>query len=1265
MHNMFDSINTNLSGQNLVEASAGTGKTHSITNIFIRLLTEKEIPVQKILVVTFTDAATAELKSKIRTRIAEAIEYISDKNNPADYENRSGTNGSDRVRDELFEKLAMSGIEQTTALLKSALLNFDEAAIYTIHGFCSRMLSGNAFESGSRFDAELISDESTITNQIVEDFWRRYIAYEDERFLDYLLENNITIENFKEIVKKKLDHPELSLIPDMPDCSPESGSFRISERFFDEFYDNLNNLKAQWQKCRSDVMNIFGDTSVFSGSSFTAKIKGEMEQLMDNLTSASPDISLISSDRFLRFTTPVITEKAKTGAAVPEHPFFTLCDVIRNLDPFFRTYAALCRKLVGEFAELRNEIKRKRRIRSFADLITDFSDAIDSRTGNKLIESVREKYAAALIDEFQDTDPRQWNIFRKIFSGSTDLLFLIGDPKQSIYSFRGADVYSYFEASSAVSKDRQFTLLHNWRSEKGLISAVNTIFRSSPVPFRTDKITFSEAQYPADKQRRKYIEIETGQNLDQAPFHFWFIDKQNDKPVDRYTALDMAETAVADEIARLLALQRTGQLKYYEYTASDNTRRELSFTPGDIAVLVRTNRQGKSMHEALRSRNIPAVILDRQSVYESEDARMIETIMTAFTEPKNIRFLKAALATDLINKTAAEIDNLSNDDETLAGIIEKFTAYYTQWRQSGFFIMFSSFLQDNSSIINLLKLKDGERRVTNILHIAELLQKAASESSLNPEGLLKYLCSKIAGSYLEAGDSELRKESDERAVQIVTIHKSKGLEYPIVFCPYLWNVSAGKKTNPLFHTDTHGVVLDIGSEDIENNREKQRTEALEDELRLMYVALTRATCRCYMSWGYISKSMESAPFYLFHFREYSQKQNEVVSESNSGRKKELQKALSDITSYDMDNLREKLAADTECISFYNIPVGPPAIYLPEAGDNPLSRREFNGTIIPSDRVKSFSSLHTFRSDMIIPDNLRSSADRDGLTLDSLPAKGENKYSIFDLKGGSSTGSCLHEIFEKINFSGEGNDALTDSILRKYRIDENYFGCIREMIHNVLNVKLLPDNNDFSLSALSAADRLHEVEFYYPVRNKPAAWIREVLDSPHTISHSSGTDSEGLIARIPSVSDGYMNGFIDMIFRYNDKYYIVDWKSNKLGNTLKDYSRAGMEAAMKKEQYDLQYKIYMLALDLYLSGRIENYDFATHFGGVIYIFLRGVTLSNNSGTGIYFEQPDKDYLYYIKSRLFRPTLMNKSVKADIVSGGIAVPGKEELFTDSQS
>lgn len=1265
MQNMFDSINTDLSGQNLVEASAGTGKTHSITNIFIRLLTEKEIPVQNILVVTFTDAATAELKSKIRTRIAEAIEYISDKKNPADYQDRGDTNGSDRVRDELFEKLALSGNQHTQALLKSALLNFDEAAIYTIHGFCSRMLSGNAFESGNRFDAELISDESSITDQIVEDFWRRYIAYEDERFLEYLLEKNITIENFREIVKKKLEHPELSLLPDLSHCLPESGSFRISEWFFGKFYDKLDELKVQWQKCRSDVMNIFSDTSIFSGRSFTANIRGEMEQLMDNLTSAAPDISLISSDRFLRFTTPVIKDKARTDSVVPEHPFFKLCDEVLNLDPFFRTYAALCRKLTREFAELRNEIKRKRRIRSFADLITDFSDAIDSKAGNKLIESVRDKYSAALIDEFQDTDPRQWNIFRKIFSGNASLLFLIGDPKQSIYSFRGADVYSYFEASSSVRKDRQFTLLNNWRSERELISAVNTIFKSSPLPFRTDKITFSEAQYPHDKPRRKYIEIENGQNFDQAPFHFWFVDKQNDKPVDKNTALSLVETAVADEIARLLALHRDGNLKYYENTAADNSRKELNFTPGDIAVLVRTNRQGKSMHAALRSRNIPAVILDRQSVYESEDARMIETVMTAFTEPKDTRLLKAALATDLINKTAAEIDALSSDDETLAGVIEKFTSYYAQWRQSGFFIMFSSFLQDNCSIINLLKLKDGERRVTNILHIAELLQKAASESSLNPEGLLKYLGSKIAGSYSEAGDSELRKESDERAVQIVTIHKSKGLEYPIVFCPYLWNVSAGKKTNPLFHTDTHGVVLDIGSEDIENNREKQRTEALEDELRLMYVALTRATCRCYMSWGYIGKSLESAPFYLFHYGEYSQKLNEIISENNSGRKKELQKALSDIASYDMDNLREKLASDSECISFYDIPVGPPVIYLPVAGDNLLSRREFNGIIVPSDRVKSFSSLHSSRNDMIIPGNLRSSADRDDLTQDALSAKEENRYTIFDLKGGSSTGSCLHEIFEKINFSGEGNDALTDSILRKYRIDENYFGCIREMIHNVLNAKLLPDDSKFSLSSLSAADRLHEVEFYYPVRNKPAAWIREIFDSPHTIPYSSGTDSEGLIARSPSVSDGYMNGFIDMIFRHNDRYYIVDWKSNKLGNTLKDYSRTGMEAAMKKEQYDMQYKIYMLALDLYLSSRIENYDFATHFGGVIYIFLRGVTQSGSPDTGIYFEHPDKEYLYYIKSRLFRPTLMNKSVKADIVSGGITVPGKEELFTDSQS
>ena len=484
----FDLINTPLAGTNLIEASAGTGKTYTIAGLFLRLILEKHFPADQILVVTFTKAATAELKDRIYNKLLCAKEAF--------------LKGSSD--DKLIEALVKKHNNSAPAiqLIQDALIDFDKAAIFTIHGFCQRILYENAFETGSLFDTELTTDQTDLMQEVADDFWRRHFYDLPPEFLSYCIKKISGPEYFLKLLDK-IKTPGIKIIPDLKKPSLESlGPFR----------ETFISLKKAWTFSREKVESASGG---LRDPSLNGSVYGSIKTKPGQTGFSKRDMKVFSMieamDRFVdsksanfplfkdfeKFTSTKLIRSARKNHIPPSHEFFDICDKLYRigitLESEMERYLLFLKAESFKFAKSELFIKKKKNnTQFFDDLLIMVMEALEKRSGNELAKSIREKYQAALVDEFQDTDPVQYEIFSRLFSSKGSVLFMIGDPKQAIYSFRGADIFSYMKA--ARNAQSKYTLTDNWRSEPGLITAINTIFSNVRQPFVFDEIEFEKGK---------------------------------------------------------------------------------------------------------------------------------------------------------------------------------------------------------------------------------------------------------------------------------------------------------------------------------------------------------------------------------------------------------------------------------------------------------------------------------------------------------------------------------------------------------------------------------------------------------------------------------------------------------------------------------------------------------------------------------------------------------------------------------------------------
>lgn len=1194
--NNFDLINSPLKGTNLIEASAGTGKTYIMAGLFLRLILEKGILVDKILAVTYTEAATEELRIRIRNRLKDSLQAL-----------QSG-NVSD-AKDELLKELLIKYAKSESALwrIKDALTRFDEASICTIHGFCHRMLAENAFESGSLFNAELVTD-SNLTQEIVYDFWRKNFYSSSSVLAAYTYQKGINASYLLNLIKNFSIDPSFNVIPrpEMPDFS------ELEKRFLIAF----KTLAKEWSH-KSEIADILLTSKSLSRTKYSLKGLTNWISMMDGyLNSNNP---VIIFEKFDKFTSSLINYSVNKGFEPPSHPFFDLCD------KYLRTYnnlkTILDKFIISLEGEFFNYVKRESAMRklqlnimTFDDLLVNMHKSLNSGAQSNLAKTIREKYKAALIDEFQDTDPVQYDIFNNIFGTANSILFLIGDPKQSIYKFRGADIFAYIKASRDIKT--RYTLGTNWRSTPEQLKAVNAIFKSKKYPFVFNEIKYNDIN--ANGRNDDFI-IDDKKN----PFNIFVINKElHDMKgvISKGKAEAVIARSVAGEIFRLVESGKTGKAQIGSS----------ALKPGHIAVLCRKNRQAMLVQNELQKYNIPGVLYGMESIFESHEAIEMERVIAAVSNPGDEKRLKTALATDMMGLSGNEIFSLYDDETAWEEYLNSFFEYHTIWSDSGFFRMFRSFTEKEGVRERLLSYTDGERRMTNLLHLAELLHRAETENKMGMESFVKWLKDKRI--LLEnAEEHEIRLEIDEEAVKLITVHRSKGLEFPVVFCPFMWEGSAGDGRKPQrFHDpeNNYNLTLDLACE--ENSKRIADTEELAENMRLLYVALTRSKYSTYLYWGRINKTETSALSYIFFNND---------KDNSSGSVKELENNVKLMTYEAMMNGINAVAdASDGAISVENISLYEYQRFNPAVStDNELSCKMFSGNITNDWTVSSFSALTIGRKDYVenpdhdwIDNRILTQLNFDQIT----DQKTDKDYNIFTFPKGAIPGTCIHEIFEKLDFTfSKDEDAanIINESLIKYGIGSEWNDALLNMVKKVTRAPLPGKQDGLMLKNIPASDKLNELEFYMPLGSITAKGLSDIFFKSGIKSNQEFAGAMRNLGFKPH--RGFIKGFIDMIFLYKDKYYIVDWKSNYLGNDISDYVADKLKESMKDNYYILQYYIYSAALHRFLSFRNADYDYEKHFGGIFYIFIRG-TDTKYPSCGIFHDVPQVEDLRSFSSFLSR-------------------------------
>ncbi len=1266
-----------LAGLHLIEASAGTGKTYAIAHLVLRLVLAGR-RIDQVLVLTFTEAATEELRSRIARRLREARALL-DTAPPAD------------VDPLLLATLA--GLDDPAAArlrLDAALTSLDRAAIRTIHGFCGRVLKDFAFESGAPFDAELITDERELRLAAAQDFWRRRMAAADAAEAAWLLERwPAGPASLLAVLGHYLGHAPARVLPEPPG---EGARLRL------ELTALHASLAAAWPAARDAVTASLRDDPSLNRRTYSDAAVEEAIAAMDAWCyGAAEPAPETAWNRLQLFTPEKLKTATKKAGTTPVHPFFDRCAGLTAVDPAALDRARRAEVLTAAHAALGADLarlKEERRVLYYDDLLKRTAAALDGPLGPALALRVRTAHPIALIDEFQDTDDLQYRIFAAVYGGtvagpgpSGTGLYLIGDPKQAIYGFRGADIFTYIAARrNAQGHGQVHTLDTNRRSASPLVAAVNRFFGRVQRPFVFEPdIRFAPVAAGPDADARPLL-------LDGAPgaglvFRWIALTDANATDNGKRIVAEAARTAAvgdcAAQIADLLGAAAAGRALVGE--------RPLA--AGDIAVLVRKHGDGLLVREALGALGIGSVSVGRETVYQSEEAEDLAALLAALAPGARDGAVRTALATRLLGWTAAELAALaagpSGGPAADAGaesaaaqaearwgrVLARFEGYREAWRRHGFMAALESLIHAEGVAERLRRGPDGERRLTNLLHLAELAQ-AASREHPGHEGLARWLADRRGPAGGDEGDAALlRLESDEHLVQIVTYHKSKGLEYPVVFLPLPWSsVRAPAKTDPAAFHDRRDLsaCLDLGSPAHADHCLLRDEEDLAERLRLLYVAVTRARHRCVVHWGAVNQAEGTAAAYLLH--------QGADGTPAARRMKDL----------DAGALRAELAALAAdpalsvpgAVRVEDVAPEAPAAVPPPAGEAPrLAAAVFDGRVADDWRLWSFSALAQGRDaerpdydQSVLPAELEPEIQPEpeageGASAGPLPAESAPACEpavpadgpggpdadpaagpsaglaagwagdpaaagaadgsaapagapdpVFRFPRGARAGHCLHDLLEHLDFrtaAGPDLGRIAASALLRHGLEPHWAPTLETLVGRVLDTSL--DDAGLRLRGLPPADRRNELEFHFALDAFDPADLDRVLAAHGLPTLGRGGAGDG---RATVRLAGLMKGFVDLVIRVDGRFYILDYKSNYLGDAFDDYGPAALERAMRGHGYHLQYLIYTVALHRYLRRRLPGYDYDSAVGGVRYLFLRGMRPETGHTRGVYAARPTR-------------------------------------------
>lgn len=1238
----FSAYDCALDGINLIEAGAGTGKTYNIQTLTARIVLEKAIPITRILVVTYTRAATAELQERLRKVLDSLLRMLTGVPVSDGEEERCRIildNLQKLPADAPFWTLRVEGnkphsredafLRNAKLLLQNALRDFDQAAISTIHSFCQRMLTENAFESGIRYGMELVSDTSAVTDALIQQFIRR-------EFYTCTPEETAVWESLN-IVWQKADSGGMGFSRG-PGSFMEQLQRAMHDNDIDYYWGDSDKpgtlfippkrkeLLAEIAECRQKLAgerDSLEDLQEFLMPHLKKTFEETWKQNREALLNGNGSLPLSFLQELTFDGLRAQTYKRKTGeklaiddaalkACVDKPIFLTIRRLVRLLEAYrSRVYYDGLEFVKKELEEQ----KSREGFMTFNDLLNELEQRLrDPQRGSLLKQVIRQQFPFALVDEFQDTDGVQFNIFHSIFADASAQeasgFFLIGDPKQSIYRFRGGDIFTYLRARRQVPEERRFTLTTNYRSSRPFIEELNRFYRfNQPYPFAHPELEIPAVACP---DKAKETLLFNGKEFSR-PLTFVFVQGRKDEYY----------LSVADEIK---VMQQSG---CWSIGIEDGESRPLKYS--DFAVLFRGNSHAREMEAILSRRGVPAVRIGTSNVLASAGAETMQIFLEALFDPGDTRGLIRLLASPLHRKSAGELHDMRT-----SGVLLHFQSWISElaaaWKSKSFLPVIMEYLSDSQQqvMLQMLAGEEGERTLMDFLHLAEILSKAESERKLTREGLLQHFL-QLRQNLQDDDENMIRLANARDAVILATVHYSKGLEYPLVFLPDIHEKNGQQE--PVCHYDCNGIARML--KDITGlgmHPEKCALEAMQERLRLFYVAVTRAKFFC-KAW--VETGGKSVFNYLFRKRD-QEKLEEPVDDSLAKRVSSLGDLQSPEELHQAGLQIEQQSAEAGEMEETKEEVPQETLPLPELQQltHPERIRPFWYTLSASALMQRL--LQNSPGQDAVPHAgaaVKDLDEADAMDRDDAAWNGETPGAclspeewaalppIFTFNPGKQTGTCWHAIFENLDFNASDEEIrrVCAEQLSLYSLMDtpSALETVSGMVGKVLQSTLKPQpdfGEPFRLCEISSADRLSELDFTYglPSNRKKLLLNAEFLRR-HGLPDQQAFESS--VARA-------MNGSIDLLLRKNQRYYIIDWKSNVINYRLENFSGAGLQSEMRQHAYALQYLVYTCALVEFLRQRLGHFgadEYEKLFGGVFYLFLRGID-PNAPGRGIVCARP---------------------------------------------
>lgn len=1228
----FDVRVAPLHGINLVEASAGTGKTWNIEGLFIRLLIERHLEPGQILVVTFTDAATQELRERILQRINAVARII---------ENSDIDVGGDPFLQFCREKYGKN--KDIIGHLDYCKSRFDEAAIFTIHSFCKNVLSDYRFEAGLGSEINILSDSELLLREVLSDHWRhlnKRLSVPGNELFSSLLLDELKFSKIESAFKKLLINSEIELSsvePKVPECWGGLSNWQRERNLI----DRCMQLRSMWE---TEVENLRDQlqSAGISGRGFEKNWDKYEHAVNEFLREPFLNIKIqhhevLSRDYLVK--KGQTKDALKAGKQFPDHIFYSRYQEFIDCVNWYRKYI-----IRNSLNELKVEYARRRKqdqILIYDDLLTFVRDALDpvrnTNTARFLRDKLRSQYPVAMIDEFQDTDAVQYDIFRRMYVDdptSELLLYMIGDPKQSIYKFRGADLNTYYRARDKVTN--RYTLKTNFRSAGDLVQAVNVLFQHEG-SFLDESLKYFDSD-GFQSENGFWSELE-----DAAPLRFLQIGEDVSTKSGSGTAL---VRSVVHKISELLTGSVRGKVGIRKKNLNGEYQDE-KVSPGDIAILVSKKIQAKVIKSMLNQAGIPSVESGDSSVFNSDEAKQLTLLLECLIDSKNKRKLRALLTSPIGGYSVNDIIELEQNDLKWSFVLEELRQAGDLMKQHGVLSGIRYLFDQWGAEQRIVALENGERSITNLRHLGELMYAEEQETHRSASGLIHWLKRHRSDDDKKDDGRKIRLESDDDRVQIITMHSSKGLEYPIVFAPYLWdfNTNSNDKWN-IFTVDDNDdkhLVMDHDNDVYDTGSILSRLEDWQDRIRLMYVAVTRAKYRCYIPFqGYngnygsplcgvlLSRYMKGE--WGLHWND----RMKWVSDGNN-----LASRFGDEGSITKDNLMlaliPRLVEESgglishNLVSFDEIPRT--FIRFKEIHDmTDLKEMKIGATgrkrLFKNRYISSYSSIQRKYTGEDVEYDFSDESVMEEVSTDQ-PISDEFS-EIFEFPKGAVTGNLWHEVFELIDFSDPTHweDTFKMCSLKHGFEPDTTVPLLRDMVNQVLPTDLSAVISSAGFDGHNNIDamRLQSIQWHETRREMEFLSTFDPDDINKMISILSQQKDQGelnIFGKANIEATSLLVGLIDLIFVHNGKYYIVDYKSNYLGSDLTDYDFNRLKKDIRENKYDLQYHIYTVALVKYLSKQIKDFDYDEHFGGVFYLYVRG--MRRESVTGLFYDKPEKQII----------------------------------------